>query len=134
MSDEVTVNVGHESDIVTARGRVRDLAAGIGFDETEITLIATAVSELARNIVAYAGWGEIVLRAVIDGRGQGISIVARDDGPGIADTDQAMQDGFSTGGGLGLGLSGTKRLMDEFDLDSKPGHGTTVSVAKWLRG
>ena len=99
-----------------------------------MALIATAVSELARNISQYAVSGCIEMRIVEDGGSRGISIVAHDDGPGIPDTAQAMRDGYSTGGGLGLGLPGTKRMMDDFELTSAPGKGTTVAVVKWLRG
>ena len=94
-------------------------------------MIATAISELARNIVQYAQHGEIVL-SVVEGSRPGIQIVARDQGPGIADLEQAMRDGYSTGGSLGLGLPGAKRLMDEFTIDSEVGKGTIVSVRKWL--
>ncbi len=95
-------------------------------------LIATAISEIARNMVEYAGGGEVVLTP-LDGAGRrGLSIVGRDDGPGIPDLSLAMQDGFTTGGGLGLGLPGAKRIMDDFAIDSAPGKGTTVSMRKWV--
>ncbi|MEW5935559.1 MAG: ATP-binding protein, partial [Bacillota bacterium] len=103
----------------------------LGFSPTDAVVIATAISELARNIVQYARAGEILIRAVREGVREGIVVVARDDGPGIADVEQAMQDGYSTGGGLGFGLPGVKRLMDNFDIESRPGAGTTVTVAKW---
>ena len=96
-----------------------------------MTLIATAISELARNIVQYARQGEIVLSAV-EGSRRGIQIVARDHGPGISDLELAMRDGYSTGGSLGLGLPGARRLMDEFAIDSEVGKGTTISMKKWL--
>ena len=96
-----------------------------------MTLIATAISELARNIVQYAQRGEIIL-SVVEGSRRGIQIVARDQGPGIPDLELAMRDGYSTGGSLGLGLPGARRLMDEFAIDSEVGKGTTVSMRKWL--
>jgi serine/threonine-protein kinase RsbT len=107
------------------------LATELGFSSGDSTLIATAISELGRNILSYARQGEIIIRA-IDGRGQpGILIVASDKGPGISDVQQALQDGFSTSGGLGLGLPGVRRLMDEFEITSVPKRGTTVKVKKW---
>lgn len=130
---DVRVRIYHESDIVHARGAARHLAEEMGFDEVDETLIATAISELGRNIVLYAGRGEILVRSVTAGGVRGIRIVAEDHGPGIADTALAMQDGYSTGGGLGLGLPGTRRLMDDFDLRSRPGQGTTVTATKWAR-
>ena len=133
MAAEERIAIESELDIVTARQRGRQLAAEVGFGSTDQTLIATAISEVARNIVAYAGRGEVLLSRV-DGPGpKGIRVVASDRGPGIADLKRAMRDGYSTGGSLGLGLPGTKRLMDDFELASEPGHGTTVRMAKWLR-
>lgn len=130
---EVLVPIAHEMDIVTARQKGRELAAGSGFPNTEQTLIATAISELARNIVVYARRGEIIL-APLESRGRrGILVVARDDGPGIPDIDLAMRDGYSTGRSLGMGLPGTRRLMDEFELTSTLGQGTTVTLKKWVR-
>jgi serine/threonine-protein kinase RsbT len=121
-----------ETDIVIARQQGRELAASLGFSTTDLALISTAISELARNIVQYARRGEIVVKTLQERR-RGILVIARDDGPGIANLDQAMQDGFSTGGGLGLGLPGAKRLMDEFDIVSEPGKGTTITMKKWAR-
>lgn len=133
MRGEVCVPIGHETDIVTARQKGRELAAGSGFPSTEQTLIATAISEVARNIVVYARRGEIVL-APLELRGRrGILVVARDQGPGIADIELAMRDGYSTGKSLGMGLPGTRRLMDEFELTSTLGQGTTVTLRKWVR-
>jgi len=130
---EVRVPITHEMDIVTARQKGRELAAGRGFASTEQTLIATAISELARNIVVYARRGEIIL-APLELRGRrGIVVVARDEGPGIPDIDLAMRDGYSTGNSLGMGLPGAKRLMDEFELTSTLGQGTKVTVKKWVR-
>lgn len=130
MSD-IVVAIASSADIVEARRVARQLAAEIGFSSTEATLVATAISELARNIVAYAGTGRVVVRrATRDGR-TGITVVAEDKGPGIADVERALQDGYSTGNGLGLGLPGTKRLMDEMEIRSQPGAGTTVVATKW---
>jgi len=104
----------------------------LGFSSTDLTLIATAISEVARNIILYGTRGEIVLALVHKGAKRGLSVVASDKGVGILNIAQAMQDGFSTSGGLGLGLPGVKRLMDEFEIVSKVGKGTTVRFKKWL--
>jgi serine/threonine-protein kinase RsbT len=128
---EIRVAINSDQDIVAARQRGRALAAELGFSATDATLIATAISELARNIVSYARKGEVTLRAVRGSSRQGILVIASDDGPGIADIPQALRDGFSTSGSLGLGLPGVRRLMDEFQIDSRPGRGTTVTVKKW---
>jgi serine/threonine-protein kinase RsbT len=125
------VAINSDQDIVTARQRGRALAIELGFSTGDATLIATSISELARNIVSYARRGEIILKAVHGSSRQGISIVAADSGPGIRDIRQAMRDGFSTCGSLGLGLPGVRRLMDEFEITSEPGHGTVVTVKKW---
>jgi serine/threonine-protein kinase RsbT len=131
VSEAACVPINHEADIITARQQGRQLAAEAGFAGSELTIIATAISEVARNIIAYAARGEIWLEMIrLDGR-TGIAIVAKDHGPGIANIEQAMRDGFSTGKSLGLGLPGAKRLMDEFDIDSTLGKGTTVSMKKW---
>jgi serine/threonine-protein kinase RsbT len=128
---EIRVAINTDQDIVTARQKGRALATGLGFATGDATLIATAISELARNIVSYARRGEITLK-IVDGPGrQGISVIASDDGPGIPDIRQAMRDGFSTSGSLGLGLPGVRRLMDEFEITSQPGRGTIVAVKKW---
>jgi len=129
---ETRVPIGHEADIVTARQRGRELAAEAGFTGSELTLIATAISEVARNIVAYAHHGEIVLRMVHDHGRRGVVIVARDDGPGIANVDLALRDGYSTAKSLGLGLPGARRLMDDFEILSEVGRGTTVTMKKWV--
>jgi serine/threonine-protein kinase RsbT len=131
--EEYVVPIESEADIVSARQMGRTLGAEIGFRSGELALIATAISELARNIVLYAGRGEIVLLQVSEGSRQGLIISARDQGPGIQDLTEAMRDGFSTSGGLGLGLPGVKRLMDEFGITSAPGRGTTVTGKKWKR-
>lgn len=128
---EIRVAINSDQDIVLARQKGRVLAIELGFSAVDATFIATAVSELARNILAYARKGEITLRAVQGSNRKGIQIVASDHGPGIPDIHQAMRDGFSTSGSLGLGLPGVRRLMDEFSITSQPGRGTTVTVKKW---
>ena len=125
------VAIKSDQDIVAARQKGRALAAEIGFSAMDATLIATAISELARNIVAYARVGEIELRAIDGCSREGIVVIASDDGPGIRDVRQAMRDGFSTSGSLGLGLPGVRRLMDEFEIASEPGKGTRVVTKKW---
>jgi serine/threonine-protein kinase RsbT len=131
VSDEVRVSVSSDADVVEARQRGRELAAGLGFSTTDLTLIVTAISEVARNIVVYADHGEIIMRQLRDDGQTGIQVVARDSGPGIADVDLAMRDAYSTGNGLGLGLPGARRLMDEFHIDSEVSKGTTVTMRKW---
>jgi serine/threonine-protein kinase RsbT len=133
VSDDSTIPVERETDVVLARQAGRALAASVGFSSTDQTLIATAISEVARNIVVYAGRGTIeIARADAAGRA-GIQIVARDAGPGIPNIDLAMTDGYSTARSLGLGLPGAKRLMDDFELASTVGVGTTVTMRKWRR-
>jgi serine/threonine-protein kinase RsbT len=126
-----TVAIASDTDIVTARQQGRKLSSLLGFSPTEATLVATAISELACNIILYATTGEIVLRALEDGGRRGILVIARDEGPGIPDVRQAMVGGYSTSGGLGLGLCGVKRLVDDFEIVSRVGKGTTVTVRKW---
>jgi serine/threonine-protein kinase RsbT len=130
---EVRVAIQREADIVLARQAGRQLAAQLGFSTTDQTLIATAISEVARNIVVYATHGEIVLARADEGGRIGIKVQAIDSGPGIDNKDLAMRDGFSTKNSLGLGLPGARRLMDAFDLDSEVGRGTTVTMKKWKR-
>src|SRR3989441_10391143 len=133
MEDEHRLQINSEHDILTARQRGRELAADVGFSGSDLTIVATAISEIARNIVEYAGRGEIVFTLVRDGRSRGIVVVARDEGPGIPDVALAMQDGYSTRKSLGLGLPGARRLMDEFQIVSQVGEGTTVTMKKWTR-
>jgi serine/threonine-protein kinase RsbT len=133
MPGETRVPIEHEGDIVTARQKGRELAAARGLSITEQTLIATAISEIARNIVVYARRGEMVLAAVEDHGRRGVMVMARDEGPGIANLELAMRDGYTTGNSLGMGLPGAKRLMDEFELSSTVGKGTTVIMKKWVR-
>jgi serine/threonine-protein kinase RsbT len=131
--NEVRVAIEREADIVLARQAGRQLAASLGFSMTDQTLIATAISEVARNIVVYAQHGEIVLTQADDAGRVGIQVVAVDNGPGIDNKDLAMRDGYSTKNSLGLGLPGARRLMDDFDLRSEVGRGTTVTMKKWKR-
>lgn len=128
--DQIRVGISVDADIVTARQAARELASRLSFSATALTTIATAVSEIARNIVRFAGQGEIVVELLRRPRA-GVQIVARDAGPGIVDTQAALTEGYSTYHGLGLGLPGARRLMDEFQLVSEPGRGTTVTMTKW---
>lgn len=132
MADELRIPVLTDVDIVTARQEGRRLASSLGFSPSDLTVIATAISEVARNIINYAGEGEIILTLVHNGTRRGITVVARDDGPGIPDVSQAMQDGYSTGDRLGLGLPGARRLMDDFEITSAVGAGTTVVMRRWV--
>jgi len=131
VEDEGRIRIAADADLVLARQKGRRLAAAMGFSGTDATLIATAISELARNILAYAGVGEIELARIHENSRDGIVVVALDSGPGIADLEAAMQEGFSTAGGLGMGLPGARRLVDEFDIVSEVGKGTTVTLRKW---
>jgi serine/threonine-protein kinase RsbT len=129
------IAIESDADVVTARQRARALAVGLDMPSTDQTLLATAISEVARNITAYAVRGEVLLELVRDRDGRrGIRVVARDEGPGIADLERALTDGYTTGGGLGLGLPGARRLVDEFAIETAPGEGTTVTLVKWTRG
>jgi serine/threonine-protein kinase RsbT len=130
---ELHIPILSEVDIVTARQRGRALALELGFPSSEQALIATAISELARNIIQYAHQGQVEITVEHRGGRTGIGVVASDQGPGIPDLQRALQDGFSTGKGLGLGLPGTKRIMDDFELVSDVGIGTRVAVKKWVR-
>ena len=131
VAEETVVPIRVDSDIVTARQQGRTLASRVGFSSGEATLIATAISELSRNIVLYATQGEIIVASVENGVRRGVVVVARDKGPGIADVRRATAGGYSTSGGLGLGLAGVRRLMDEFEIVSDVGIGTTVTAKKW---
>jgi len=128
---EARLSIRSDRDIVHARQTGRSMAMASNFAAAEATLIATAISELARNILRYAGSGEILLQRTDNGYPQGIRIVANDHGPGIADLDRVMLFGYSTSGSLGLGLPGVKRIMDAFEIESETGRGTTVTVVKW---
>ena len=127
------VRIDDESHIVTVRKTVRDATTHLGFGLTDITRIVTAASELARNVFHYAGTGIMRWRELDEDTRIGIELTFEDHGPGIANVEQAMQEGYSTSGGLGMGLPGTKRLMDEMEIRSKNGQGTTITVRKWRR-
>lgn len=129
---DASVYVADDAGIVAARQKGRAMAAAMGFSSTDLTLIATAISEIARNMVVYAKGGEIVFGERQAGNRRGLIVRASDKGPGIANVAQAMQDGFSTGQGLGLGLPGARRLMDDFHIESAPGVGTTIVMTKWV--
>jgi len=131
--DDARLPVRVDADVVVARQRGREVAIDAGFSATEATVIATAISEIARNIVRFARAGEITMTRVTDGDVSGVMIVARDAGPGIADIDLAMTVGYTTYNGRGLGLPGSRRLMDEFEITSEVGRGTTVTMTKWHR-
>jgi serine/threonine-protein kinase RsbT len=133
---EERITIESDNDVVTARQRARALAAKVDLTSTDQTLLATAISEVARNITTYAKRGEVLLSIVRDAgppAREGIRVVARDNGPGIENVDLAMQDGYTSGGGLGLGLPGARRLVDEFDIVTGPSAGTTVTLVKWSR-
>jgi len=132
-TEEQHIIINHEHDIVVARQAGRDLAARIGFSNIDRSLIATAISELARNIISYAQKGEVIISVIHEADRQGIEIVAVDQGPGIEDISKAMEDGFSTGKSLGLGLPGAKRIMGELVVTSEFGKGTMVKARKWTR-
>ena len=133
VAEDGTLRVAADVDIVTARQRGRALAAQAGFSEGDQTVIAAAISEIARNMLMYAKRGEIAISLANNADSVGVVVVASDQGPGILDVGRALQDGYSTSGGLGLGLPGARRLMDEFDLKSRPGNGTVVTMKKWRR-
>ncbi len=132
LDETATIAIDAVADIVTARQRGREMALRLGFSETESTLIATIISELARNIVLYAQSGEIKLERATSGERRGLVITCADNGPGIPDVQRAMVGGYSTSGGLGLGLCGVQRMVDELDIDTKVGKGTTITAKKWL--
>lgn len=134
MEGDIVVNIQNSDDIVAARSAGHQLALDLGFSLTDVTMIATAISEIARNITSYAGRGAVRV-TVADREGRKALVVrAEDYGPGIADIDRAMEDGYSTGRGLGMGLPGARRLMDRLVVDSKLGRGTVVEMWKWVPG
>ncbi|MBM4765382.1 anti-sigma regulatory factor [Bacillus sp. B15-48] len=133
MSNQSCVTIITEWDIVAARQLGRNVAKELGFGTVDQARITTAISELARNIFLYAGKGQICIDKLYDSGKVGVRISAIDSGPGISDIRQVMEDGFSTSGGLGAGLPGVKRLMDQFQIESSPGNGTQISSTKWLR-
>jgi serine/threonine-protein kinase RsbT len=131
MADEVRCRIASEADLVLARAQGRALAIELGFSKTDATLIATAISEIVRNIVVHVGEGEVRMSPVFEDRRRGLVVVAVDDGPGIRDVESALELGYASAGGLGLGLPGARRLMDEFEIQSDVGRGTTVRMTKW---
>lgn len=131
--EELRVRISSSFDISTARQLGRKLAGDLGLADSEVTLLAAAISEVARNILDHARRGELLFNIVEKGVKRGLQIIARDDGPGIADVQRAMQYGYSTVGSLGVGLPGAKWLMDEFAIDSTVGQGTRVTMCKWPR-
>jgi anti-sigma regulatory factor (Ser/Thr protein kinase) len=131
VSDEVRVRIAADDDLVPGRAEARALAERLGFTRTDATLIATAVSEIARNIVSHVGSGEIVMNSLADDRRCGNEVIATDNGPGIRDVVSVLAHGYASRGGLGLGLPGARRLMDEFEIDSDVDRGTTVTMKKW---
>lgn len=131
MNGEVRVVISADADLVIARAEGRALAQRLGFARPDPTLIATAISELARNIVMHVGHGEIIMQPIYEDLRYGLLVIVRDEGQGIADVEAALRDGSSTRGSLGLGLPGARRLMDEFEVDSRQGRGTTVTMKKW---
>jgi serine/threonine-protein kinase RsbT len=133
MGDEVRVPIVYDTDIVAARTEGRRLAVELGFSKTDATLVATAISEVARNILVHAREGVITISGLLDEDIAEITVVASDEGPGIRDIDLALRDGYSTAGGLGLGLPGVRRLMDEFRIISEDGKGTEVTMTRWHR-
>jgi serine/threonine-protein kinase RsbT len=133
VASEGEVRIASESDIVTARKIVRAQAAALGFGVTDVTRIVTAASELTRNIYRYAGCGFMRWRCLYAAQDAGLELVFADEGPGIADVDKALESGYTTGNGLGMGLPGAKRLMDELEVCSEVGKGTTITARKWMR-
>jgi serine/threonine-protein kinase RsbT len=131
--DSRSIALEGEPDIVVARGEVRTMAATLGFGALDQTRLATVTSELARNVVKYARRGRLIAQPTKSPHGRdGLRLIFEDDGPGIPDIDAAMRDGYSTSKGLGKGLPGSRRLVDEFKIDSAPGRGTRITVVRWL--
>jgi len=133
VTSTASVIIRCDADVVSARQQACAIGEQLGLLRFDLALVATALLELAHNILSHAGRGEILLRIVQDGARRGLSMVARDEGPGIVDIELALRDGYSTTGSLGLGLPGVRRLMDEFAITSVIGCGTTVAVCKWVR-
>ena len=132
MGDEIRVRIASDADTVTARQAGRDAALRLGFTRTDATFIATAISEIARNVTVHAGKGEITVAGVSEEGRNGLIVTARDEGPGIRDVQAVLRDDYYSEFGLGMGLWGAKRLMDEIEVSSEPGKGTTVTMKKWL--
>lgn len=132
-TSRVTLPLRTDEDVVGLRKQVRERAVGIALSLVDQTKLVTAASELARNTIKYGGGGQVHLDALSDGMRQGVGLIFVDGGPGIVDLDAALRDGYTTGGGLGLGLGGSKRLVDEFEIDTRTGEGTAVCIIKWKR-
>ena len=132
-TERIELPLRSDEDVVALRKHVRERAVAIALSLVDQTKLVTAASELARNTLKYGGGGMVYLDALADGFRKGVGLIFVDNGPGIPDLDMALRDGYTTGGGLGLGLGGSKRLVDEFDIDSRAGEGTAVSVVKWKR-
>jgi serine/threonine-protein kinase RsbT len=132
-TERIELPLRSDEDVVALRKHVRERAVAIALSLVDQTKLVTAASELARNTLKYGGGGVVYLDALADGFRKGVGLIFVDNGPGIPDLDMALRDGYTTGGGLGLGLGGSKRLVDEFDIDSRAGEGTAVSVVKWKR-
>jgi serine/threonine-protein kinase RsbT len=130
-TNEICIPIRQDTDIVLACQKGRTLAAQLGLSGNDQVIVVIAVSETARNILSYAGEGQIIFNSSQKDDKPGLAVIARDQGPGIANIDKALEDGYSTGGGLGLGLSGAKRLMDEFEIVTEFGRGTTITMRKW---
>jgi serine/threonine-protein kinase RsbT len=133
VATDVCVPIRVDVDILTARQAGRTIASSLAFSPSDLTVIAAAISEVARNILVYAMQGEVQLAVTEQNGRRGVTVIARDDGPGIADVTLALQDGFSTSGSLGLGLPGARRLMDDFAIQSEMGRGTVITMRKWAR-
>ena len=131
IAETISIDLVDISDHALVVYTVRRLTAEMGFDKVQQSLISTAASELSTNIIRYAKKGRITVKSVHDSDREGIEIVAEDEGPGIENIEEAMKEHFSKGNGLGLGLSSVKRIMDDFDIQSKPGHGTRIVARKW---
>jgi serine/threonine-protein kinase RsbT len=131
---EAVIPIESDADVVTARQQARAMASELELSSTDQTLLATAISEVARNITAYAKRGEVLLGIIKDDNGRrGIRVIARDDGPGIENVELALQDGYTSGSGLGLGLPGARRLVHHFEIETAPGQGTKVTLVMWER-
>jgi serine/threonine-protein kinase RsbT len=133
VATDVCVPIRADVDILAARQAGRTVASSLAFSPSDLTVIAAAISEVARNILVYAMQGEVQLAVTEQNGRRGVTVIARDDGPGIADVTLALQDGFSTSGSLGLGLPGARRLMDDFAIQSEMGRGTIITMRKWAR-
>jgi serine/threonine-protein kinase RsbT len=133
MTGSARLSIAGNADLVMVRQQVRGVAVEAGLSLIDQTKVVTAASELARNALVHAGGGAVTIEVVEDGRRRGLRLVFADEGPGIPGLEQALTDGFTTGGGLGLGLGGSRRLVDEFDVTTETGKGTTVTVTKWAR-